>query len=103
MSYSKIRKFIFEVDENKCPFSNSQYCNHPMRTGSKFCISYGDLSKRQESCKLIEVETEYDDCVCDCINYIENKVYLTPDWPFEGWAVCKHILAKLYGFTKNWD
>ena len=97
----KRRMFLFETDENQCPFSNSSFCNHPLRTGDKFCKTYGNLDRMPDSCKLVEIDTESCYAVLSIINDIEEISYKDPDFDGYAWGLAKEILVNIFYFKRG--
>jgi len=90
--------FIFEIDEDICPFSNNQWCNNPLRSQTKFCKSYGNLNKRPDNCRLVEIDS--DDCsdVIDVCNEVEDIIRKLDDFPFSAWWTTVGCLREIFKF-----
>ena len=97
----KRRMFLFETDENQCPFSNSSFCNHPLRTGDKFCKTYGNLDRMPDSCELVEIDTESRYAVLKILNDIEDISYKEPDFDFYAWGEARDLLITIFGFKRG--
>lgn len=93
------KKFILEVDDDECPFSNMKFCNHPLRN-DKFCKNWGDINNRPDNCRLIEITSDSSD-IRFFLNEIDYIARNSEDFPFQAWWEAEKILMKVANLTRN--